>query len=171
MLKRLVETSVSKRSKRIRVSPGQMQLTFGFDLRLNQIPDDWHQIAVRFRRANGIRDSDSERSIWWLRWGNRCISRAKKCSGLALLWVEIFGIYFEREERLRIGGIGGRWSQVLEGIFGILGVIDLIKAPMVAGAFAKEYKLMLVAGARVGNLHPCHMSSAHYTLYIQPNFY
>ena len=25
---------------------------------LNQIPDDWHQIAVRFRRANGIRDGD-----------------------------------------------------------------------------------------------------------------
>ena len=32
--------------------------------RLNQIPEDWHQIAVRFRRANGIRDGDRERSIW-----------------------------------------------------------------------------------------------------------
>jgi hypothetical protein len=32
--------------------------------RLNQIPDDWHQIAVRFRRANSIRDGDKERSIW-----------------------------------------------------------------------------------------------------------
>ena len=32
--------------------------------RLNQIPDDWHQIAVRFRRANGIRDGDKERSMW-----------------------------------------------------------------------------------------------------------
>ena len=27
--------------------------------------------------------------------------------GLALLWVEIFGIYLGREERLRIGGMGG----------------------------------------------------------------
>jgi hypothetical protein len=43
---------------------GQNQEAFAFYLRLNQIPDDWHQIAVRFRRANGIRDGDSERSIW-----------------------------------------------------------------------------------------------------------
>jgi hypothetical protein len=35
-----------------------------FDCRPNQIPDEWHQIAVRFRRVNGIRDGDSERSIW-----------------------------------------------------------------------------------------------------------
>jgi putative transposase len=45
-------------------SPGQQQLPFAFDIRLNQIPDEWHQVAVRFRRANGIRDGDSERSIW-----------------------------------------------------------------------------------------------------------
>ena len=44
-------------------SAGQMQLPFAFDCRLNQIPDDWHQIAVRFRRVNGIRDGDRERSI------------------------------------------------------------------------------------------------------------
>jgi putative transposase len=55
-----------------------MQLPFGFDCRLNQIPDDWQQFAVRFRRANGIRDGDKERSIWWLRWGNKCISRDKE---------------------------------------------------------------------------------------------
>ena len=61
MLKRLAETSGSKKK---RVSPGQMQLPFAFDLCLNQIPDDWHLIAVRFRRANGIRDGDRERSIW-----------------------------------------------------------------------------------------------------------
>ena len=42
----------------------QQQLPFAFDCRLNQIPEDWHQIAVRFRRANGIRDGDRERSIW-----------------------------------------------------------------------------------------------------------
>ena len=52
MLKRLVETSRSNRSKGKRLSPGQQQLPFAFDCRLNQIPDDWHQIAVRFRRAN-----------------------------------------------------------------------------------------------------------------------
>ena len=61
MLKRLVEKG---RSKSKRVSPGQMQLPFAFDLCLNQIPDEWHQKAVRFRRANGIRDGDRERSIW-----------------------------------------------------------------------------------------------------------
>jgi hypothetical protein len=60
MLKRLVETSGSKKK---RVSPGQMQLPFSFDLRLNQIPDAWHEIAVRFRRTNGIHDGDKERSI------------------------------------------------------------------------------------------------------------
>ena len=64
MLKRLVETSRSSRSKRKRLSPGQQQLPFAFDCRLNQITEDWHQIAVRFRRANGIRDGDRERSIW-----------------------------------------------------------------------------------------------------------
>ena len=61
MLKRLVETSGSKKK---RISPGQMHLPFAFDLRLNQIPEEWHQIAVRFRRANGIRDGNRERSIW-----------------------------------------------------------------------------------------------------------
>ena len=60
MLKRLVETSGSKKK---RISPGQTQLPFPFDCRLNQIPDDWHQILVGFRRANGIRDGDRERSI------------------------------------------------------------------------------------------------------------
>ena len=64
MLKRLVETSRSNRSKSKRISPGQQQLPFAFDLRLNQIPDNWHQVAVRFRKANGIHDGDKERSIW-----------------------------------------------------------------------------------------------------------
>jgi len=64
MLKQLVEKG-RRRSKR--VSPGQTQLHFAFDLRLNQIPDEWHQIAVRCRRANGIRDGYRERSIWQLR--------------------------------------------------------------------------------------------------------
>ena len=49
------------------LSPGQQKLPFAFDIRLNQIPEEWHQVAVRFRRANGIRDGDMERSIWQLR--------------------------------------------------------------------------------------------------------
>jgi hypothetical protein len=64
MLKSLVETSGDSQSNRKRVSPGQMQLPFALDLRHDQIPEDWQQIAVRFRRANGIRDSDRELSNW-----------------------------------------------------------------------------------------------------------
>ena len=66
MLKRLVEKGKSSRSKKKRVSPGQQKLPFAFDVRLNQIPEEWHRVAVRFRRANGIRDGDRERSIWQL---------------------------------------------------------------------------------------------------------
>ena len=64
MLKRLAGSS---RSKKKRVSPGQQKLPFAFDIRLNQIPEEWHQVAVRFRRANGIRDGDMERRFWQLR--------------------------------------------------------------------------------------------------------
>ena len=46
------------------LSQRKIQFPFAFDLRLNQIPDDWQQIAVRFRRVNGIRDGNSVRSIW-----------------------------------------------------------------------------------------------------------
>jgi hypothetical protein len=74
MLKRLVEKCRSS-NKSKRISPGQQQLPFAFDIRLNQIPEEWQQIVVRFRRANGIRDSDRERSIWQMRRENRCISR------------------------------------------------------------------------------------------------
>jgi len=63
MLKRLVDKGRSS-SKSKRISPGQQQLPFAFDIRLNQIPDDWQKIAVRFRRANGILDLDKERCIW-----------------------------------------------------------------------------------------------------------
>jgi len=67
MLKRLVQSRRSSRSMRNRISPGQQQLPFAFDVRLNQIPEEWHQVAVRFRKANGIRDSDRERRFWQLR--------------------------------------------------------------------------------------------------------
>jgi len=64
MLRRLVETRYMSRSKKKRMSPGQRQLPFAFDCRLHQIPEEWNQIAVRFRRANGVRDGDRERCIW-----------------------------------------------------------------------------------------------------------
>ncbi len=67
MLKRFVQSSRSNRSKRKRISPGQQQLPFAFDVRLNHIPDEFHQVSVRFRRANGIRDGDRERMFWQLR--------------------------------------------------------------------------------------------------------
>ncbi len=63
MLKRLVSSARTK-SKQKRVSPGQQQLPFAFDIRLNQIPEDWHQVAVRFRKTNGIRDGDSRLLLW-----------------------------------------------------------------------------------------------------------
>ena len=55
MLKRLVETSGSKRSKGKRISPGQQQLPFAFDCRLNQIPEILKQI-VEIRIASGKSD-------------------------------------------------------------------------------------------------------------------
>ena len=58
MLKRMIETAGSNKSNRRRFSPGQQHLPFDFDIRLSQIPGEWQQIAVRFRRANGIRGSD-----------------------------------------------------------------------------------------------------------------
>ena len=33
-------------------------------MRLNQIPEEWQQVAVRVRRANGIRVGDRERRFW-----------------------------------------------------------------------------------------------------------
>jgi hypothetical protein len=58
MLKRLVETSGAYGSKWKRVSPGQQQLPFVFDIRLNPIPRDLQHMAVRSRRDNGVRDGD-----------------------------------------------------------------------------------------------------------------
>ncbi|KGG27158.1 MULTISPECIES: hypothetical protein [unclassified Prochlorococcus] len=63
MLKRLV-SSAKTRSKKKRVSPGQQRLPWDWDVRLNQIPDEWYQVAVRFRKANGIRDGDSRLLLW-----------------------------------------------------------------------------------------------------------
>ena len=65
MLKRLVSSARTK-SKQKRVSPGQQLLPFAFDIRLNQIPEEWHQIAVKFRKTNGIRDGDQTLRLWRL---------------------------------------------------------------------------------------------------------
>ena len=46
------------------IAPGQQEMPFAFDIRLNQIPEDWHQLVVRFRRANGIRDGDLRLLLW-----------------------------------------------------------------------------------------------------------
>ena len=54
MLTRLV-SSARTRSKKNKISPGQQRLPLAWDIRLNQIPEDWHQVAVRFRITNGIR--------------------------------------------------------------------------------------------------------------------
>jgi hypothetical protein len=64
ILKYLVEKGRSSQSRKNQVSPGQQKLPFAFDIRLNQIPEDWHQVAVRFRRANGIRDGDQILKLW-----------------------------------------------------------------------------------------------------------
>ena len=63
MLKRLVSSARTKRKQK-RVSPGQKLLPFAFDIRLNQIPEEWHQIAVKFRKTNGIRDGDQALGLW-----------------------------------------------------------------------------------------------------------
>ena len=62
MLKRLV-SSARTRSKGKRVSPGQQRLPWDWDVRLNQIPEEWHQVAVRFRKTNGIRDGDQSLNL------------------------------------------------------------------------------------------------------------
>ena len=46
------------------IAPGRQGLPFAFDIRLNQIPEDWRQVAVRFRKTNGIRDGDQTLSLW-----------------------------------------------------------------------------------------------------------
>ncbi|WP_413359882.1 hypothetical protein [Prochlorococcus sp. MIT 1201] len=48
--------SSARTTRKKKVSPGQQQLPWAWDVRLNQIPDKWHQVVVRFRRANGIRE-------------------------------------------------------------------------------------------------------------------
>jgi len=39
-------------------SPGQQRVPWAWDIRFNKIPEDWNQVAVKFCRANGIRDGD-----------------------------------------------------------------------------------------------------------------
>ena len=90
MLKRLVEKG---RSKSNRISTGQKQLPFEFDYRFNQIPEEWHHIAARFRRDNGIRDGGSEKSNRQLRWGCIRNHRTQECRIFVLLQAEILQTY------------------------------------------------------------------------------
>jgi len=64
MLRRLIEKVRNSQSRKNRVSPGQQRLPWDWDVRLNQIPEEWHQVAVRFRKTNGIRDGDSRLLLW-----------------------------------------------------------------------------------------------------------
>ncbi|ABM79692.1 Hypothetical protein P9303_29621 [Prochlorococcus marinus str. MIT 9303] len=63
MLKRVVSTART-RSKKKMVSPGQQRLPWDWGRRLNQTPEDWHQVAVKFRKTNGIRDGDQTLKLW-----------------------------------------------------------------------------------------------------------
>ena len=56
-LKRLVSQS-GTRSKTNKFSLGQQRLPWDWDVRLNQIPEEWYQFAVRFRKGNEPRDGD-----------------------------------------------------------------------------------------------------------------
>jgi hypothetical protein len=71
MLKGLVEARGNKRRKKAEYHQGSSNYLLLFDILLNQIPDNWHLVTVMFRRANGVCDGDRERSIGWIRWGDR----------------------------------------------------------------------------------------------------
>ena len=59
MLKRRLEKGTNGQSKKSRVPQEQQKLPFAFDIRLYQILGGLYQVAVRFRRADGIRDGDT----------------------------------------------------------------------------------------------------------------
>ena len=48
------------------ISPGQQSLAWAWDVRLNQIPEEWHEVAIKFLRANGIRNGNLQLSFYWL---------------------------------------------------------------------------------------------------------
>jgi len=62
----LVQTAGVTGEKLVKISDQPSRQVFAttwswdwdWDLRLNQIPEDWYQVAVRFRKTNGIRDGD-----------------------------------------------------------------------------------------------------------------
>jgi len=63
MLKRLVSSARTRRKKN-KISLGQQRLPWDWDVRLNQIPEEWHQVAMKFRKTNGIRDGDQSLKLW-----------------------------------------------------------------------------------------------------------
>ncbi|KGG27337.1 hypothetical protein EV13_2149 [Prochlorococcus sp. MIT 0702] len=62
MLKRLVSSARTRRKKN-KISPGQQRLPWDWDVRLNQIPEEWHQVAIKFRRADGIQNCNLQFNI------------------------------------------------------------------------------------------------------------
>ena len=64
MLKRRVEKGTNGQSKKSRVPQEQQKLPFAFDIRLYQILGSLHQVAARFRRANGARNGDLRLLLW-----------------------------------------------------------------------------------------------------------
>ncbi len=41
------------------ISPSQQRPPWDCDLRLNQTPEDWHQVAMKFRRSNSSQPDDT----------------------------------------------------------------------------------------------------------------
>ncbi|KZR63421.1 hypothetical protein PMIT1303_01790 [Prochlorococcus sp. MIT 1303] len=48
------------------ISPGQQRLPWDWDVRVNQIPEEWHQVAIKSLRANGIENGNLQFSFCWL---------------------------------------------------------------------------------------------------------
>ena len=72
ILKRLV-SSARTRSKKNKISPGQQRLPLAWDIRLNQIPEDWHQLAVIIKKMesemvifSSRSESELRRYRFWL---------------------------------------------------------------------------------------------------------
>jgi hypothetical protein len=86
MLKRLVEKG---RSKCGRISPGQQQLPFAFDISLNLIPDEWHQVAVRLGEPMALVMA-TENEVFGECVERICVEVGRKMMGLGLVWPDCF---------------------------------------------------------------------------------
>lgn len=59
-------------------SSGQQRLPWAWDIRFNQIPEDRNQVAIKFRRANGILDGDIQFNFILVTEYTKLLTRAKK---------------------------------------------------------------------------------------------